>query len=105
MTQLTEWDRANDGGRSGMTLNKVREEVYFTHDRTFFALDLKTLATRALMEVPSGYDGSLADATADGRYVLAGFRQDLSDRFEIDLGNGYIGFNEIWAAPPALHDL
>lgn len=100
MIQLTEWDRAKNGGRHGVTLNRVREEIYFLYDHFITALDLKTLATRQLMEVPRGYNGNLADATADGRYMVTGFTQDLSDRFQVDLGNGYIGFNEIWAAHP-----
>jgi hypothetical protein len=42
----------------------------------------------------------VADVTADGKYVVTGFSQDLSDRFPVDLAHGYIGFHEIWAAKP-----
>lgn len=100
MTQLTDREPGIARKSGGMTLNRVREEIYFIQDRTMMALDLKTLETRPLIDVPAGYNGGSGEATADGRYLITGFVQDLSDRFQVDLGNGYIGFNEIWAARP-----
>jgi oligogalacturonide lyase len=64
------------------------------------ALDLASLKTRPLYTRPKGYVGGSANATADGKYICAGYYQDLSDRFMIDLGNGYVGFHEIWEAHP-----
>jgi oligogalacturonide lyase len=100
MTQLTDWDPAKTGHRHSLTKNPLREEIYFTFDNVITALDLVTLESRPLMEVPRGYTGNLADATADGRFIVTGFCEDLSGRFQLDLGNGYIGFHEMWAAHP-----
>jgi oligogalacturonide lyase len=52
------------------------------------------------MPTPPGYVAGLMDVTADGQHVITGFSEDLSDRFQVDLGHGYIGFTETWAAKP-----
>jgi oligogalacturonide lyase len=44
--------------------------------------------------------GGGTNVTADGQYVITGCFQDLSDRFQVDLGHGYVGFREIWEAHP-----
>ncbi len=100
LTQLTDWDPAKVSNRHSLSKNPIREEIGFFYDDAVQVLDLATLKTRRLMERPKGYTGNLADFTADGRYVVTGFSQDLSDRFPVDLLNGYIGFNEIHAANP-----
>lgn len=100
MTQLTDWDPASVGNRQSITKNPGHEEIAFFYDDAVHLLDLATLKTRRLMECPAGYTGSAADFTADGRFVVTGFSQDLSGRFQVDLSNGYIGFNDMWAAKP-----
>ena len=100
LTQLTDWDPAKVTNRHSLSKNPVREEIAFYYDGAVQVLDLNTLETRRLLECPKGYTGNLADFTADGRFIVTGFSQDLSDRFQMDLGNGYIGFNEMWAAKP-----
>ena len=100
MTQLTDWDPAKLANRHCLSKSPVREEIAFCYDGAVQVLGLTTLKTRHLMDCPKGYTGNLADFTADGKYVVTGFCQDLSDRFQVDLLNGYIGFNEIWAAKP-----
>jgi hypothetical protein len=50
--------------------------------------------------VPHTYVAEGANATADGKFIGVGFYQDLSDQFDVDLDNGYIGFHEYWAARP-----
>ncbi len=100
MTQLTDWDPAKPCYRHAVSKNPVREEVCVYYDNTVSLLDLHTYEMRPLMVCPAGYTGNMADFTADGRYVIAGFSEDLSSRFQIDMGNGYIGFNETWAAKP-----
>ncbi len=98
ITQLTDLDPARPLG--GLSKNPVREEIYFTYGDTLTALDLTTLNTRPLFTRPPGYVGSGANATADGKYICAGYTEDLSDRFMVDLGHGYIGFHEYWEAHP-----
>ncbi len=101
ITQLTDLDPANGAlGAQSMTKNPQREEIYFLRGKTITALDLNTLTLRPLFTVPSGYNPSTANATADGKYLITGYCQDLSDRFQVDLGHGYVGFHEIWEAHP-----
>ncbi|MBI5032186.1 MAG: PD40 domain-containing protein [Chloroflexi bacterium] len=101
MTQLTDLDPAEGNiGAQSMTKNPRREEIYFYQGKTVFALDLKTLVRRPLFTIPPGYNPQSANATADGNYLVTGYTQDLSDRFQVDLGHGYVGFREIWEAHP-----
>jgi len=99
ITQLTDLDPAK-GDIGGLSKNPVREEIYFYHGDTLMALDLASLNTRPLYTRPKGYVGGSANATADGKYICAGHYQDLSDKFMVDLGHGYVGFHEIWEAHP-----
>ncbi len=101
ITQLTDLDPADGAlGAQSMTRNSRREEIYFLQGQTVFALNLKTLDPRPLLTIPPGYLPSTPNATADGQYLIAGYRQDLSDRFLVDLGHGYVGFEETWQAHP-----
>lgn len=99
MTQLTDWDPAKVS-RHTLSKNPARDEICFFYDDTITMLDLATLKSRPLMKPPQGYVGNLTDVTADGQYVVTGFGEDLSGRFQVDMNNGYIGFNETWAARP-----
>jgi oligogalacturonide lyase len=98
LTQLTDWDPLLPGG--GFCKNPVREEIYYRQGGALFALDLTTLKIRALFNYPANYNCGGADVTADGRFVVTGASEDLSDRFHVDLGHGYIGFAEMHAARP-----
>lgn len=98
ITQLTDYGPGQRVG--GLSKNPVREEIYFNLGDTLTALDLTTLETRALATRPEGYVGGGANATADGRHLVTGYRVDLSDRIMTDLGHGYVGFKEIWEAHP-----
>lgn len=102
ITQLTDLDPADGGEPDGqsITKNPAREEAYFCRGRSMLALDLKTLNIREVFHVPDGYLGESCCATADGKAIITGIYQDLSDRFMTDLGNGYIGFREYWEARP-----
>jgi len=99
ITQLTDLDPAL-GEPGGLSKNPAREELYFTQNSVLYALDLATLETRPLYTRPEGYRGGSANATADGKYICAGYNEDLSDRFMMDLGHGYVGFREMWEAHP-----
>jgi len=101
ISQLTDLSpAAGQVDAQSITVNSLREEAYLLQGNTLWALDLRTLGLRALLTVPPGYVGKPANATADGTYVCTGYCQDLSDRFNVDLGHGYVGFHEIWAAHP-----
>jgi oligogalacturonide lyase len=99
--QLTDLDpTAGEVQAQSVTKNPVRDEAYFYQGKTLMALDLKTFNLRPLFTVPPGFNTGMANATADGGYVCTGYSQDLSSRFPVDLGHGYIGFEETWAARP-----
>lgn len=75
-------------------------EAYFWHEYKLMALNLATLQQRVLYEMPAGFDVSMINVTADGKYVCASISQDMSDKFPVDLLRGYVGFRETWEAKP-----
>ena len=77
-----------------------RGEAYFFHDSKLMALDLNSKGLRTLFELEPGWSVSMTNASADGAYVYFGIWEDLSNRFEVDLLRGYVGFEETWAAKP-----
>lgn len=81
-------------------LNPVKAEAYFWYGLDLLALDLDTLATRTLYRMPDGFDVSMINCSADGKHVYASISEDMSDRFQVDLLRGYVGFRETWAAHP-----
>ena len=101
MVQLTDWDPEKVcESRHSFVTNPVRDEVIYDYDDAIQALDLETLSVRVIMPTPQGFNASMPHVTADGKYVIAGFNEDLSDRIRLDLGNGYVGLDEYWAAKP-----
>lgn len=83
------------------SINPTRAEVYFWHGRELVALDLRTLQERVLHTTPTLFgEGGTTNVTADGRYVMVSYSEDLSHRFPMDMGNGYVGFREYWQARP-----
>ncbi len=82
------------------SVNPHRDEAYFKYGQTLLALDLRTGASRPIYNIPEGMLAGPVNATADGRHVCVGLRQDLSDRIRMDVMRGYVGFPEIWAARP-----
>jgi oligogalacturonide lyase len=97
ITQLTDLERGSIGG---INVSPARDEAIYYRGGTLFALDLESLEARALYTRPEGYVGGGTNVTADGKYVCTGHFEDLSDRFHVDLGHGYVGFREIWEAHP-----
>ena len=99
IVQLTDFD-PTQGEIGSLSKNPAREEIYFYQGDTLMALDLASLDTRPLYTRPAGRVGGGANATADGKYICTGHREDLSDRIVTDLGHGYVGFKETWEAHP-----
>lgn len=84
-----------------VSLNPLRDEAYFWHGRELVALDLNSLDQRILHTTPQRFgEGGTTNVTADGSAVMISYSEDLSDRFAMDMGNGYIGFREYWEARP-----
>lgn len=81
-------------------LNPVKDEAYFWYGYELRALDLHTLEQRTLYRMPDGFDVSMTNCSADGRYVYSSISEDMSKHFKVDLLRGYVGFRETWAARP-----
>lgn len=81
-------------------LNPTRPEAYFWRGRDLMAMDLMANQERRLFEAPDGFLVNMLNVTADGRQICTALYEDLSDRFAVDLFNGYVGFREYWAARP-----
>jgi oligogalacturonide lyase len=82
------------------SVNPVRDEAYFWVGTQMMALDLLTYAMRPLWEVPPGFVYTMSNCTADGNFVCTSIYEDLSQKLQIDLLRGYIGFEETWAERP-----
>lgn len=97
ITQLTEYV-----GNNGMSvcLNPAGTIAYLNVQRKIIALDLTTLQERELYSCPEGFTIGNVNCTADGKHVVTCVKEDLSHRFEIDLGNGYVGHRELMNAKP-----
>jgi oligogalacturonide lyase len=103
ITQLTDLDRPSSPEGSSLlftSLNPLRPEAYFWHERRLVALDLNSLRERVLFRAPDGFLTNMTSVTADGRYLCTGLYQDLSDRFPVDLLNGFVGFEQYFEARP-----
>lgn len=101
LTDLDEGAGTGSGSFQSTSVNPRRAEAYFWWQGTLIAIDLDTLQERPLYSVPAGFrGGGQTNVTADGAYVCVNIGQDLSDRFRMDLGAGYVGMAEYWAAKP-----
>ncbi|MGW5361142.1 oligogalacturonate lyase family protein [Actinopolymorpha pittospori] len=101
LTDLEEPRGAGSGSFQSTSVNPRRAEAYFWRQGGLFAIDLDTLEERLLYTVPAGFrGGGQTNVTADGAYVCVNIGQDMSDRFRMDLGAGYVGMAEYWAANP-----
>lgn len=103
IVQLTDLDQPPPPAETSFLFasrNPAREEVYFWHGRDLVALDLESLEERRLYRAPDGFMTNMTNVTADGKWVCTGVYEDLSDKFNVDLLHGYVGFREFWAAKP-----
>ena len=82
------------------SLNPRKPEVYFWRSGDLIALDLESLHERFIYRTPAGFSNNLTSVTADGANVCTVIYEDLRHRFAVDLLNGYVGFEEYWAARP-----
>lgn len=81
-------------------VNSHRDECYFWRGEKLQAVDLRTNQERALWRSPRGYLPNILNVSADGRYIYSVIYQDLSEKFPVDLLNGYVGFREYYEAHP-----
>ena len=81
-------------------VNPVTDEAYFFHDRSLLGVDPSSRDVREIATLEEGYVVSQLNVTADGKRILYGDSEDLSDRIQTDLLRGYVGFAETWEARP-----
>ncbi len=99
ITRLTDTPSGEAGSYQGASINPVRDEAYFWWRQRLIAIDLHSGQQRTLFVCPDGWNASGTNCTAEGRFVCGVLRQ-LVDVGPVDLGAGYIGFREIFAAHP-----
>jgi len=99
ITRLTDNPPGEAGSYQGACVNPVRDEAYFWRRRQLIAIDLRSGQQRTLFSCPDGWNASGTNCTADGRFVCGEMSRPV-DVGPVDLGAGYIGFREIFAAHP-----
>jgi len=101
LTRLTDFGPHDEPGLITAFANPRRDEAYLTlNGAKLLAVDLPKARTRVLYTAPDGYRLAMHSCTADGQTVCIATNQDLAGRIRMDLGHGYIGFREYWAARP-----
>lgn len=101
LTDIDDSPGSGSGAFQSTCVNPTRDEAYFWSKQRLIALDLDSLDERVLYQVPKGFKGGgQTNVTADGRYVCVNVNEDLSHRFTMDLGAGYVGMHEYWDAHP-----
>ncbi len=81
-------------------VNPCKDEAYYSYGRDLVALDLHSLEERPLYQVPAGFKSGMMNMTADGKYLCTVINEDMSAKMALDLGHGYVGFQEYWQAMP-----
>lgn len=75
-------------------------KAYFTKEKQMISIHLGTLEEQVIYEAPPGFGLGNLSCTADGAWICACIKEDLSDRIQTSLGTGYIGFEETARAKP-----
>ncbi len=89
---------SKQGWQNGV-INPHKPEFYTWRGNELKAIDLLTGKQRTLLKTPEGFGGGSEGITSDGQYVTSSLMK-RPDVGPVDLGAGYVGFNEIWAAKP-----
>lgn len=97
MLQLTDYP---DNDELDACLQPDGTAAFVRVGRSVRRLDLATLEEVELYEAPQGYTIGNLSCPADGRSVVTCIQEDLSDRMQLDLGNGYVGHRELMQAQP-----
>jgi len=96
--QLTDYQQTYDS--LSVCIHPSEETAYIRKNHQLIELNLETYEERLLFEGPEKSVIGNINCTADGKYLITCLQEDYSDRFEINLGNGYIGHQELMEAKP-----
>lgn len=97
MTQLTDYP---DNDYLDACLLPDGSAVFIKIGSRLIRLDLQSLEEELWYEAPEGYHLGNCSATADSLSVLTCVQEDMSQRIQLDLGNGYVGHRELMEAAP-----
>ena len=101
ITQLTDHDDRDGLDFDHACINKVTNEVSYWYDQKLWAMNLSTLESRLLYNLPDKQNFGMINATSDGKHVIFCMSEDLSDKIaKLDLMHGYVGFKETWELHP-----
>jgi len=104
ITQVTHFPRVPGedmvNALQDVCVNPNRNEAYFWLKRDLIALDLHSGAHRIIYHAAEGLLHHSNSCTADGQFICTCLAEDLSDRIEMDLSHGFIGFEEYFTARP-----
>ncbi|HBC89668.1 MAG TPA: oligogalacturonide lyase [Lentisphaeria bacterium] len=101
--QITDFVTDKTGKRYSFhatSINPKRDEAYLVHEKCLKAVDLKTGKVSVLDNLGDGWNFSVTNCSADGKFIYVGVYEEIKGGFEIDLANGYVGFEEIWSLKP-----
>ncbi len=93
-------DLPHDADAVRACVSRAGDYAYINDRACLYRVDLARRQTEPIWRIPDGFETSMCNVTADGRHVCVGAFEDLSDRFDIDLLHGYVGFRELFEARP-----
>jgi oligogalacturonide lyase len=98
MMQLTDWNLPM--GDMNACLNAEGTKAYVKKGNQAVEIDLESANERVLYECPEGFHIGQFSCTADSKSVVSSITENLNHRIRIDLGNGYVGHQEVMEAGP-----
>lgn len=103
LTQLTDFDGRPVGVFALSCVNPATNEIHYWHGGKLWALSLDTLEERPLWTLPPMCYGDMLNTTADGKYVMFTTTEERPGHTRDGLFQGFLGFEEYWAAKPLCH--
>src|SRR5688572_14428064 len=82
------------------SVNPAKAEAYLWRGPLLMAVDLARNTERQLYKLEARSMGGQTSVTSDGKYVVVGVFENLSDRFPLDLLGTGAGHRELWEAKP-----
>jgi len=102
ITQLTDLPqiRGKDHEFLNACLNPVTNEMCYWYNNCLWAISLDTLEERPLWTLPEKQNYGMPNISCDGKHIIFCISEDASDKINMDLGYGYVGFEEYFEYKP-----